>query len=238
MSDKDSERINRIVERVRPYTMGPDIAIFKTVELTLQAAAEAGEKDVIAECGTWKGGASLAMILAQKEFFGKVKHPVWMFDSYEGLPEVTEDDGVLAADWQTQKTDPTYHNNATADLAGVLAMMERERIEPTSYRIFKGWFNQTLRPAVKELNQAGAELALLRLDGDWYESTRDCLYWLWPKLRKGAPCILDDYYAWDGCALAVHEYFGMHRIAARIRSMPFMHGSYVLKKPRENPHEL
>jgi hypothetical protein len=218
--------------------MVPDAAVARNIELTLEAVSNAGERDVIAECGTWKGGSSLAMILAQQEFFGRVKHPIWMFDSFAGLPDVTPEDGALALEWQEKKNLPMYFNNATAQLDEVLGMMQRERIDAAHYRIFKGWFNQTLGPAVGELNQRGAELALLRLDGDWYESTRDCLNWMFPKLRKGAPCIVDDYYAWDGCALALHEYFGQHRILARLRTMPVLQGVFFYNKGREKAEEL
>ncbi len=75
------------------------------------------------------------------------------------------------------------------------------------------------------MNERGAEVALLRLDGDWYESTRDCLNWMYPKLRKGAPCIVDDYYAWDGCALALHEHARAASDAARLRTMPVLQGA-------------
>jgi O-methyltransferase len=228
---------DRIVKRVRPYTMVPDASIVRNIELTIEAVKNAGPNDVIAECGTWKGGSSLAMILAQQEFFGCVKHPVWMFDSFCGLPPVTVEDGKLAKDWQSEDASIT-HNNCAAQLEEVLGMFEREKIDPASYRTFKGWFNQTLGPGVGELNQRGGQLALLRLDGDWYESTRDCLYWLFPKLRKGAPCIVDDYYAWDGCALAVHEYFGQHSIPARLRPMPDLQGMFLYNKNRETFAEL
>ena len=226
-------KILSIVERVRPYTMVPDEAVVRTIELTLAACATAAEGDVIAECGTWKGGSSLAMILAQQEILGGVKHPVWMFDSFAGLPEITNDDGKLAVAWQEQSHLPEYFNKCTAQLDEVLAMLKRERIAESHYRIFKGWFNQTVAPAAAELDRRGTQLALLRLDGDWYESTRDCLNALFPRLRKGAPCIVDDYYAWDGCALAVHEYFGHHRIAARLRTMPLWQGAFFFNQVRE-----
>ena len=231
-------KIKKIVERVRPYTMVPDEAVVRTIELTIAAASTARDGDVIAECGTWRGGSSLAMILAQQEFFGAVKFPVWMFDSFEGLPEITKDDGQLAVEWQQQSHAPEFFNNCTAHLDEVLAMLKREGIAESSYRIFKGWFNQTVAPAVEELDRLGVQLALLRLDGDWYESTRDCLNALFPKLRKGAPCIVDDYYAWDGCALALHEYFGTHRIASRIRAMPVLQGAFFFNKVRDKLDEL
>ena len=81
----DTEKRDRIVERVRPYTMVPDAAVARNIELTIEAVNNAQVNDVIVECGTWKGGSSLAMILTQKEFFGGVRHPVWMFDSFSGL---------------------------------------------------------------------------------------------------------------------------------------------------------
>jgi hypothetical protein len=238
VSSSPEAKKDRIVKRVLPYTLVPKAAIVKNIELTIEAVKNAGPKDVIAECGTWKGGSSLAMILTQLEFFGCVKHPVWMFDSFSGLPPATGEDGTLAKNWQNDKDPSIHHNNCTAQLEEVLAMMQREGIDPAHYRTFKGWFNQTLGPGVGELNQRGGEVALLRLDGDWYESTRDCLYWLYPKLRKGAPCIVDDYYAWDGCALAVHEHFGQHRIMARLRAMPDLEGIFFYNKNRDTFAEL
>jgi O-methyltransferase len=237
-SSSPKAKKDRIMKRVRPYTLVLDAALARNIDLTIEAVKNAGPNDVIAECGTWKGGSSLAMILAQQEFFGCVKHPVWMFDSFCGLPDATVEDGKLAKDWQKNPDASINHNNCTAHLEEVLAMMQRENIDPAHYRTFKGWFNQTLGPAVGELNQRGGQLALLRLDGDWYESTRDCLYWLFPKLRKGAPCIVDDYYAWDGCALAVHEYFGQHSIPARLRPMPDLQGMFLYNKNRDTFAEL
>jgi O-methyltransferase len=231
------DRINRIVERVRPYTMVPTVAVIKTIELTLEAS-DGNDEDIIAECGVWKGGSSLAMILAQKEILGCVRHPVWMFDSFEGLPKATPDDGPLGVEWEALPDHPSRINNCKTGSEEVLAMMNHEGIDPSHYRVFKGWFNQTLQPAAAELQQRNIQIALLRLDGDWYESTIDCLNWLFPRLRKGAPCILDDYYAWDGTALAVHEYFGRNRIAARIRSIQDWHGAYFYNKVRESFHEL
>jgi O-methyltransferase len=237
-SSSPQTRKDRIVKRVRPYTLVPNAAVAKNIDLTIEAVKNAGPNDVIVECGTWKGGSSLAMILTQLEFFGCVKHPVWMFDSFSGLPPVTAEDGTLADGWHNNKDKSVNHNNCTAQLEEVLGMMEREQIDPSYFRTFKGWFSQTLGPGVGELNQRGGEVALLRLDGDWYESTRDCLYWMHPKLRKGAPCIVDDYYAWDGCALAVHEYFGQHRINARLRAMPELEGIYFYNKGRDTFAEL
>ena len=104
------DRINRIVERVRPYTMVPTVAVIKTIELTLEACERNDGHDIIAECGVWKGGSSLAMILAQKEILGRVRHPVWMFDSFEGLPKATPADGPLGVEWEALPDRPSRLN--------------------------------------------------------------------------------------------------------------------------------
>jgi O-methyltransferase len=56
-------------------------------------------------------------------------------------------------------------------------------------------------------HEAIDEIAILRLDTDWYESTRHELQHLYPKLTRGGVLIVDDYGHWQGCRKAVDEYF-------------------------------
>jgi O-methyltransferase len=78
--------------------------------------------------------------------------------------------------------------------------------------LVRGWFKDTLATFVPP-----APIAVLRLDGDWYESTWQCLEALYPHVAPGGLIIIDDYYAWDGCARAVHAYLAQHQLAERIR---------------------
>ena len=80
-----------------------------------------------------------------------------------------------------------------------------------NYKIIKGWFDDTLRGFVPP-----CPIAILRLDGDWYESTMTALEALFKFLAPGGIVIVDDYYAWDGCSRAIHEYLSRHRSTARI----------------------
>ena len=80
-----------------------------------------------------------------------------------------------------------------------------------NYEIIKGWFSETLPKF--HINE---EIAILRLDADWYESTMQCLKFLYPKVAKGGLIILDDYYTWDGCSRAVHDYLSAYSLANRI----------------------
>ena len=79
----------------------------------------------------------------------------------------------------------------------------------------KGWFDQTL-PANRD--RIGP-IAILRIDGDWYSSVRCCLDNLYDQVVDGGFVILDDYYTFEGCAIALHEFLGERRLAHRIESM-------------------
>ncbi len=92
------------------------------------------------------------------------------------------------------------------------------------YKCIKGWFSETL----KDVTGIG-EIALLRLDGDWYESTMDCLVALFPKVIENGIIIIDDYYAWTGCSRAVHDYLSSAQSASRIYMTP-QGIAYIVKK--------
>ncbi|HUR81434.1 MAG TPA: TylF/MycF/NovP-related O-methyltransferase, partial [Thermoanaerobaculia bacterium] len=68
-------------------------------------------------------------------------------------------------------------------------------------------------------------IAILRIDGDWYESTLTALEALWKYLAPNGIVIVDDYYAWDGCSRAVHDFLSRHQSTARITQQ---HGICVL----------
>jgi hypothetical protein len=71
----------------------------------------------------------------------------------------------------------------------------------------KGWFQDTLPVWQNKI----PDIAILRLDGDWYESTRICMETLYSKLVSGGICIIDDYGYNSGCRKAVHEYLDKHK---------------------------
>ena len=87
-----------------------------------------------------------------------------------------------------------------------------------SYELVRGWFQDTVPELAQRLADEG--IALLRLDGDWYDSTMVCLEHLVPLLHEEGVVILDDYYAWDGCARATHDYLSRHDLPYRIRTVP------------------
>jgi O-methyltransferase len=156
----------------------------------------------VVECGTWRGGmiAGIAELLGDRSYY--------LFDSFEGLPGAKQIDGQAALAWQSNTNSPFYYDNCTADEASAKEAMSLSGSK--NYFITKGWFQDTL----KEFDQ---DIAILRLDADWYDSTMECLTYLYPKVVEGGVVIIDDYHTWDGCTRAVYDYFSEHKICDRIR---------------------
>lgn len=169
----------------------------------------------IVECGVWRGGMSAGIA----DMFPGRHHA--LFDSFEGLPPAKPIDGQSAIDWQNDKGSPAYFDNCSAEQAFAEKAMGMSAAG--SFRLVRGWFSDTLPGC-----DIGDEIGLLRLDGDWYESTMDCLVNLYPKVRKGGLIIIDDYYAWDGCARAVHDFLSQHQLAERIEE--FAGVAHIVKR--------
>jgi hypothetical protein len=149
------------------------------------------------------------MSAAMVEVLGQNRN-YFLFDSFEGLPPAENIDGQAALQWQSNTKGTSYFNNCTASEIEAETAMQKSRAG--RYTIVKGWFDHTL-PAFRP----PCPIAVIRLDGDWYDSTMSCLTHLVPHLAKNGVVIIDDYYTWDGCARAVNEFLGAHYPATRIR---------------------
>ena len=93
----------------------------------------------------------------------------------------------------------------------------------TKFQLHKGWFNETLR------SFESTPISILRLDGDWYESIKFCLVKLFPLVSSGGLVIIDDYYTWDGCSKAVHDYLAETKCNSRVRQWNNQ-VAYIIKK--------
>jgi hypothetical protein len=139
------------------------------------------------------------MSAAMAEILGPGRQS-YLFDSFEGLPPADlATDGPRALAYQADPTGAHYHNNCRAERAEAEAAMRLAGV-PTPH-LLQGWFNVTL-PDFVPLEP----IRVLRLDGDWYASTKTCLEALYSHVGPGGLILIDDYFAWDGCARAVHEY--------------------------------
>jgi hypothetical protein len=221
-------QITRIMETVKPLTMVVESGVRFACEQTVEVIGR-GIAGAIVECGVWRGGCSIAMLLAQREAFGRVERPVHMLDSFEGLPPVMPRDGPLAQRWKEGAAPERYHDNCKASLDELKTTLGAMSFRSGEYEIWPGWFNSTLPGLVETIKEQG--IALLRLDGDWYDSTFVCLEQLMPLVSEDGVVIIDDYYAWDGCARAVHDYLSRHDLPYRIRSLFNCYAVYFVKKP-------
>ncbi len=164
-----------------------------------------------AECGVWRGGSVLAMIETLIET-GAPDRDVHLYDTFEGMTRPSERD-VSAFDeraleiWrQAEREEGRAWSNVFGEEAfnvdAVTRLLAATGYDADLLHVEQGDVLETL-PA-----RAPETLALLRLDTDWYESTRHELTHLYPRLRAGGVLIIDDYGHWHGCREAVDEYFG------------------------------
>ena len=220
--------VRRIVRAVAPHTMVPPLGIAFAAQKAAEAAL-AGRGGAIVECGVWRGGTSFAMLLAQRAAAGRVVCPVHMLDSFQGLPPARERDGPLARAWQAGEAPDDPEANCRAEEAMVRAARDGLGFGEAEAPIHRGWFSDTAGPLADRLGRTGG-IALLRLDGDWYDSTRDCLEAFLPVVQEEAVVIVDDYYAWDGCARAVHDTLSRHDLAYRLWTAPGAQGVWFVKR--------
>jgi O-methyltransferase len=159
------------------------------------------------ETGVWRGGACIFMRGILKTY-GVRDRIVWVADSFEGLPK--PDENRYPAD-----RGDAFHTfkELAITLEEVQDNFARYDLLDDRVRFLKGWFKDTLATAPID------RLALLRLDGDMYESTMDALTPLYPKLSRGGYVIVDDYHVVAGCKQAVEDYRAAHAITDPLREI-------------------
>jgi hypothetical protein len=228
--------IKKILDAVMPYSMVHETGIVFTMAAVVYAIKNE-LPGAILECGTWRGGCSVAMLLVQRELFGKILKPVYMLDSFEGLPLVDHRDGPLAAEWQAGANQEKFFDNCRAAQHDLERLLQQHHFLHGDYKLVRGWFESTVPNVAAELSGQG--LAVLRLDGDWYASTEVALKHLCPITSEQGVVVVDDYYAWDGCARAVHDYLSSNDLSYRIKSLPYNFGAYFIKRAyRSNFNEF
>jgi hypothetical protein len=174
----------------------------------------------IIECGTWRGGMAAGMI--ETCGFGR---QYYFFDSFAGLPPAQELDGNSAFQWQADETSPNFHDNCSASIEEFYETIRMTKCPPQNVHVYKGFFEDTL-PRFD-----CPPIAVLRLDGDWFASTMICLDALWDRVLPGGVVLIDDYYAWEGCAKAVHTFLAKRMAPERIYQGLVRNTAFIIKGP-------
>ncbi len=177
----------------------------ENLESCALAAIAGGVPGDFVETGVWRGGASILMRAVLKAL-NEPERSVWVVDSFEGLPRPD------AARYPEDRDDRLFEHNAYLGVAleTVQANFAKYGLLDDGVRFLRGWFRDTLPAAPIE------RIAVLRLDGDMYESTMDVLTHLYGKVSPGGFVLVDDYGALPNCRAAVHDFRERHGIVEEI----------------------
>lgn len=202
-----------IVEQALPYTMTGVVRLQALIDAVRYLVRSGLEGDFV-ECGVWRGGSVLAMIETLRQMDAEPRH-IWLYDTFEGMTAPTEHDTSRFEPpaVETWRDAHARHEQPWGDLFGGHIFDQRsvrETLVATGYpsehlHLIKGPVDETLPRCMSK-----AEFSLVRLDTDWYESTRHELTHLYPRLQTGGVLIIDDYGHFDGARRAVDEYFAVH----------------------------
>ena len=199
-----------LYETVKPYTMTSIERLYSLYCAVNYVIKNKIDGDFV-ECGVWRGGCGLmiAKILEHNNIYNR---KIYLYDTYEGMSEPTEFDlnpkGKNASIMMKENiNNKEFSIWCYASLDDVKQNMKLAKYPLDNIIFVKGKVEDTI-PNIMPSNL----IALLRLDTDFYESTKHELFYLWPKLERNGVLILDDYGHWAGCRKAVDEYFMENKI--------------------------
>jgi hypothetical protein len=194
----------KLIDRVRPFTMtSPERvkALWDAVLYVVRAQIPGS----IVECGVWRGGSMMVAALALQSD-RETDRDLYLFDTFQGMvepgPHDLRHDDVHAADILSEPEIPGGTPwRAVSTLDEVQRNMRSVGYPDERIHYVEGRVEDTVP------QEAPHEIAILRLDTDWYESTKHELVHLFPRIAPGGVLIIDDYDFWQGAKRAVDEYF-------------------------------
>ena len=204
-----------IYKKSRIYTMTSKermYALYKSVRYVIDANVPGD----FVECGAWRGG-SMMLVAHTLLALDKTDRKIFLYDTFAGMTEPCVHDHKVSnssdhASKKWQKNQAAGHNTwCYAPLDEVKNNMFSTAYPENNMIFIKGKIEDTIPQNMP------SEIALLRLDTDWYQSTKHELTHLFPLLTKNGALIIDDYGHWAGSKKAVDEYFAnipilLHRI--------------------------
>ncbi len=206
----DSLQLQWLLWKVRKYTMvqRPRLRTLYHLAREIDRIPISGD---IVECGVYNGGSAGMLAFASRH--SQPPRDLWLFDSFEGLPEASAMDGVRARD---------RRGTCAGDPHKVRQLMHTLGIAQARLHIIKGWFQDTFPTIQIE------RIALLHIDADWYESVRLCLQWFYDFVEPSGFVVLDDYGHWPGCRAAVDEFVAQRRLDVALIQVDYT-GHYFQK---------
>lgn len=198
-----------IYKRIKPYTMTSPERVLALCEAVRYIHEKNIDGDIV-ECGVWKGGSMMAVAETLLSL-GESNRNLYLFDTYEGMAPPTGEDVDIAGVTAESLLEQSDKRNDDSVWCCASLEMVRSAVNSVGYpaekiHFVKGMVEQTIPAGAPE------KIALLRLDTDWYESTRHEMEHLFPRLAKGGVLIIDDYGHWQGARKAIDEYLEYNKI--------------------------
>lgn len=191
------------IECVSPFSMTSQERLVNLIRAVEYLADHKITGDFV-ECGVWKGGSGMAMALTLNRL-GDHSRKIYLYDTFDGMSAPSAHDESIDGKLATQQMQTSSKQDpgsvwCYSNLDEVRQNMSTTRYPEENLFFIEGKVEETIPRHIPE------EIALLRLDTDWYESTKHELEHLFPRLKKGGVLIIDDYGHWKGCRRAVDEY--------------------------------
>ncbi len=204
-----SEDDLKVYQAVKSFTLTGPERVYALIQAVRYLAGN-NIPGAMVECGVWKGGSMMAVALTLLGL-GRQDRELHLFDTFEGMPEpgeldVAHDGTAAAADFEKTRISEDSSEWCRAPLEMVQRAVRSTGYNPDKIHLIKGKVEDTVPGA------APTKIALLRLDTDWYESTRHELEHLFPRLSPGGVIIIDDYGHWQGARRATDEFLAQHNI--------------------------
>lgn len=220
-ADYDDEA-KALIEQVKPWTMTSPERVNALILATRYVVQHNIPGDIV-ECGVWRGGSMQAAARTLLAAGDKDRH-LYLFDTFEGMPPPTDKDlrrdGEPAADLLARqgKERPIW---AVATLEDVQKGFSQVPYPEDRVHYVQGLVEETVPEKAPE------QIAILRLDTDWYASTRHELEHLYPRLVSGGVLLIDDYGWWQGSRQAVDEF--LEKTGARLLLLRMDEGRIAVK---------
>lgn len=214
--DFEEEHVNTF-RQVERFTMTRPMRVYSLIEAVKYVVRNGIEGDFV-ECGVWRGGSVMAMALTLMRLGSK--RNIHLYDTFAGMTAPGHDDVTTSGDPASAKFRRLKSGDSTADWCRSSLPEVTENVIGTGYDASRFFFHEG---RVEETlpSEAPEKIALLRLDTDFYDSTRHELIHLYPLLSHGGVLILDDYGHWQGARKAVDEYIREHNLPLLLNRIDF-----------------
>jgi O-methyltransferase len=213
-----SDLSKKICSTVAPYTMTTPIRVNALVEAVRYVVNNKIEGAMV-ECGVWKGGSAMAMALALKSM-GDEERDFFLYDTFSGMTapkdvDVSFNGKAASDDFSKMKTSDDTSKWCLSPLDEVKNNLSGIDYPLEKIHFIEGKVEETIPKIVPQ------KIAILRLDTDWYESTKHELIHLFPLLQKNGVLIIDDYGHWQGARKAVDEYIAENNICLLLNRLDY-----------------